>query len=516
MDYSYLAIGRAPEAPTPGDRRLYRALEILPGALAWGTIVLAVVLSFIAPVFVAIFIILFDIYWLIKSIYLVVHMRSAFSLMRRAMRRDWLAALLAAQPASPALAGTTWEDLYHLVILPFATEPLAVVRDCLQGIAASAYPLDHVIVVLAAEERVGEPARAIARAIGEEFGDRFARFVTTVHPDGLPGEIRGKGANETWAGRQAVGVIDELGIPYEHVIVSVFDIDTVVPHGFFGCLTWHYLTAPHPLRSSFQPIPLYTNNIWEAPAFARVFAFSTTFWQMIQQARPEVLVTFSSQSLSLRALVDAGFWQVNMVSEDSQIFWRCFLRFDGDWRTVPLFYPVYMDANVAPTFWQTAVNQYKQIRRWAYGVEGNAYFMFGFLKNSRIPLRRKLRMSWYMTEQTHSLATNSLLIFLLGLLPLWLGGPDFSRSVLSYNLPVITRTIMNLAMVGLVTSAIVSVLLLPPHPPRYGRWKYPLMLLQWVLYPINLVCFGAIPALEAQTRLMLGRYMGFWVTPKSR
>ena len=36
--------------------------------------------------------------------------------------------------------------------------------------------------------------------------------------------------------------------------------------------------------------------------------------------------------------------------------------------------------------------------------------------------------------------------------------------------------------------------------------------------PITLIVFGAVPGLEAQTRLMLGgRFrLGFWATPKER
>lgn len=475
-----------------------------------------IVLSFVIPLYMAVFIILFDVYWFVKSIYILFHMRSSFQRMRNYLKRDWMSLLPNTCPVAPELAGITWESLYHLVIIPFASEPLSIVRECFISIGNGSYPLDKVILVLAAEERAGEPAQIIAREIQQEFGSTFHRFLITTHPQGLENEIVGKGSNEAWAGRKAQELIDELSIPYEHVVVSVFDSDTVVPPHFFACLTWHYLTSQKPLRSSFQPIPLYTNNIWEAPAFARVFSFATTFWQMVQQARLEKLITFSSQSISFRAIVDAGFWQTNIISEDSQIFWKCLLRYDGNWRTVPLFYPVYMDANVATTFWQTAKNQYKQIRRWAYGAENNPYFIFGFLKNKDIRLGQKLSLSWYMTEQTHSLATNSFIIFILGWLPLVVGGPEFSQSVLSYHLPQITQTIMSLSMVGLVTSAILSVILLPPRPPHYGKLKYAWMLLQWVLFPINLIFFGAIPAMDAQTRLMLGKYMGFWVTPKER
>ncbi|MEK7194833.1 MAG: glycosyltransferase family 2 protein [Patescibacteria group bacterium] len=513
---AYLGVGRATDLKNTWDRRIYRALEIMPGFLAWGTLLLIVVLSFFIPAWMAVFVIAFDVYWLTKTIFLTAHMNVTFRTMRKNMKRDWRAELEGIESAAPELKGLAWNDIYHMVILPFATEPLSIVREGLAGLERSNYPLDKLIVVLAREERVKDSER-IAQAVAEEFGNKFFKFIITSHPEGLGGETVGKGSNEAWAGHKAKEeLIDPLRIPYERIVVSVFDIDTVVPEQFFACLTWHYLTALKPLRSSFQPVPVFTNNIWEAPAFARVFAFSTTFWQMIQQARPEQLVTFSSQSISFRAVVDAGFWQKNVVSEDSQIFWKCFLRYDGDWRTIPMRYPVFMDANVAPTFWQTIKNQYKQIRRWHYGVENNPYFLFGFLKNPRIPKKLKLVQSFQMIEKTHSSATNALIIFLLGWLPITVGGNEFTGTILSYNLPQITTFIMKIAMVGLITSATISTILLPPRPPNYGRLKWLWMVFQWLLFPINFVFFGAIPALDAQTRLMLGKYIGFWVTPKDR
>lgn len=79
------------------------------------------------------------------------------------------------------------------------------------------------------------------------------------------------------------------------------------------------MTAKDPYKASFQPIPFYNNNIWHAPAFSRVAAGSSTFWQMIQQERPEQLVTFSSHAVSFQNLYEIGYWQKNMVSEDSRI-----------------------------------------------------------------------------------------------------------------------------------------------------------------------------------------------------
>jgi len=512
----YLHVGNAPDLTNLRDRRFYRFLEILPGLLAWVTLILVVLISFVAPVFATFFIILFDIYWLIKTIYLSVLTRSSFSKMRQNLKIDWVNRLASVEE-NPRLPGLAHQDIYNLIILPVYKEPYSIVRDSLNAISRTNYPKDKMIVVLATEARVGVHSAELARQAETEFSQAFFKFIVTTHPDDLPGELAGKGSNEVWAGRQVKKeVIDPLGISYDRILVSVFDIDTVVPKDFFACLTWYYLTAADPLRSSFQPIPVFTNNIWEAPAFARVFAFSTTFWQMIQQARKEQLVTFSSQSIGFQALVDVDFWQKNVVSEDSRVYWQCLLRYDGDWQTIPMYYPVYMDANVGSTFWQTLKNQYKQIRRWHYGVENNPYFIFGFSKNKKIPKGQKIRQILVQTERTHSSPTNAIIIFLLSWLPIWVGGLGFTTSILSYNLPRITSAIMNIALLGLITSAIMSVILLPEKPPQYGKFKWLWMALQWVLFPVNFIFFGAIPALDAQTRLMFGKYMGFWVTPKNR
>ncbi len=499
---------------------MFRLFEFFPGALSWMTLFLVVFLSWQKPVWIAFFIIIFDVYWLCKSIYLSLHLRSTFQKMKEVMKVNWLERLD---------IFAHWKSIHHLVILPMATEPYEVVRESFQSIADSNYPKEKLLLVLAIEERAGKEAGETAEKITNEFSAVFPYLLVTVHPADLPGEIPGKGSNESWSAKEAKEkIIDKLGIPYEDALVSVFDADTQIYPEYFGCLTHNFLTAEHPQRSSYQPIPLFTNNIYQAPALARVISFSATFWQMMQQSRPERLTTFSSHAMPLKALMEIGYWQKDIVSEDSRIFWQCYMHYSGDWRTGPLFYPVSMDANVAPTFWGTMANLYKQQRRWAWGVENIPYMLSGFLssgggsayggKNKSISFKKKIYWSLHGIEGFHSWATNSLIIFALGWLPVLIGTGDFNQSVLSYNLPNITRWIISLASLGIISSAVLSVMLLPPKPEGIRLRHYALYLLQWSLMPITLIVFGAFPALEAQTRLMLGGKwrLGFWVTPKGR
>jgi len=47
----------------------YRLFEILPGALIWGSLVFLTGLSFVLPLWVIIFIIVYDLFWLFRIIY---------------------------------------------------------------------------------------------------------------------------------------------------------------------------------------------------------------------------------------------------------------------------------------------------------------------------------------------------------------------------------------------------------------------------------------------------------------
>ena len=514
----YLHVGRATDLTDKKNRRLYRALEIMPGFLAWATLLLVVVLSFLTPFLMAIFIIAFDVYWLIKTVYLSLHLRVSYNKLKQNLTLNWIDKLNKLQITDYKLQGLkSWQDVYHFLFLPIYKEDYSIIASTMEGLLKTNYPKSKMVVVVCWEERGGKETENVVHEVEKNYKNAFLDFVSIMHPANLSDEIPGKGSNTAYAAKIVrESIVDARRIPYEHILVSNFDIDTVVFPEYFGVLTHTFLTTKNPLRASYQPIPLYVNNIWEAPSFARVVAFAATFWHTVKQAKAETAATFSSHSMSFRALIDVGFWQKNMVSEDSRIFWQCFLRYDGDYKVAPLFYPVSMDANVAPTNIQTLKNIYKQQRRWAYGAENIPYFMFGFMRNKAIPLFKKWYYGFMVIEGNHSWATNALLIFALGWLPVLLGGQEFNRTVLSFNLPYLTRIIMTLSMFGLVSSAVLSIVLLPPRPLKYGKFKYFWMLVQWVLFPATTIFLGSIPALEAQTRLMLGKYMGFWVTPKVR
>ena len=488
-------------------RRLW---EMLPGLLSWTTLIGLGALAFVIPFWIAIFVIAYDVYLLVRIVYMSVHLLFAYRRLKEFEHISWLIKLKDKQ------TNIEWKKLHHIIVIPTYDESLHVLRTSLSALVKTDYPHERMHVVIGFEERAGESAKKRARALTKEFASEFGTFLTTFHPDGIVGEKRVKSANATWAIQRMEEKLAKQKIATKYILVSNFDSDTVISPKYFAYLTYAFVTEKDPYHASYQPIPVYNNNLWDAPSFSRVIAMGSTFWQMIESTRPERLVTFSSHSMTLVALKDVGYWQRNIISEDSRIFWQCLLKYNGKYRTVPLYITVSMDAALAPSWWKTLMNQYKQKRRWAWGIENFPYLMEGFLKNRQIPWRIKWTYTWRTLEGHYSWATSAIIVAVLGWLPVFFGNESFHQTFLSYSLPFMTRTLMTIAMTGLIVSAVLTILLLPHRPKHHGPWRYALIVLQWVLVPLIATVLSAFPALDSETRLMLGRDLNFNVMQKTR
>ncbi len=499
--------------PTPRPR-IYRFFEIMPGLAAWSALVLLVFAGIYLPVWAAVIIIVVDLYWLFKITYQSAYLIAGYRKMKSNLGVDWLKKAKSIKNAK-AIKDLNFDNLYHLIIYTIYNEH-EVIESTLESLAKSNYPKDKIMVVVTAEEKGYEQTKEVLERMEQKYKGFFKKFMITVHPSGIPGELVGKGSNETWGGQRAREFIDQMKIPYENILISVFDIDTQIHENYLARVAEAYLSHPNPLRVSYQPIPIFMNNAWDAPAIARVVSCSTTFWQMMEQGRPERMATFSSHSMSFKTIVDVDFWSTDAVSEDSRIYWQCLLHYNGDYEVSPLFFPVSMDMVLDHSYMKTLVNQYKQQRRWAWGVENLPYLFYGLMKNKLIHPWIKFRSAYKLWDGAFSWATTAIIIAILGWLPLLFGGDAFNNTVFAQTLPVITRTLSTLAMIGLFTSTIISNVLLPKRPAHEPFWKSIAMVFQWFLLPITTILFGSVVALDAQTRLMLGKYMGFFVTPKAR
>lgn len=548
---------------------VWRSLEAVPALLTWGTLFGAALLSFLAPVAVAYGILLFDVYWLMKSFSMSHSLIRAYRFLKRDMSVDWQARievmgrsidryeqtldrvvgritgkrkglelglwnawqmltnrglqqnyrefrneLAQVRNALARDAFINPDEIYQLIVVATYTEELDTLRPSFQAIADSAFDTQKMIVVLATEERDQERARSNARVLKREYGDRFKQFIVTEHPGDIVGETKGKGSNISWAGRIAVKEIDKLKIPRDRVIVTSLDADHRPHPQYFSALTYQYVLEPDRKHFSFQPTPLFHNNLWHTTAVNRVIATGSSFWHMVESTRAYRLRNFAAHSQGLEAIVDTDFWSVDTIVEDGQQYWRTYFRYDGRHFVRPIYVPVYQDAVLDQSYVKTLRAQYLQLRRWAWGSSDLPYIVVNAVRNKRIPWANKLTQLGRFLEGHYTWATAPILITFVGWFPIILSS-DFRESLFGQTLAPTASLVLTLALVGMVVTILVSLLLLPPKPPGYTARHRIGMLLQWALMPITTILFSSMPAIEAQTRLALGKYLEFWVTPKS-
>lgn len=549
-----------PQTTEPRERRAQRILEVIPALMTWTTLIGMVVFSFIAPTWMAVAIIAFDLYWIHRTVFIAYYSVKAYLQLQRGQRIDWYERctrvgdpddyardiakrivetttalrgaglrrrrqLRAARKEDQKLLATLrsldpsvimdWRDVIHVILLPTATEDAANIDPAIASIAASKYPKDKIIILLATEEREDEERRRKkVDFLMEKYAGVFRDFLVTTH-EVADGEMKCKASNAAYAARKLEGYLAEHHIAPERVVFSNFDCESVVHPQYLAALTYEYIISPRRLQQAYQPIPLYHNNLWDTNAFVRVIVTSSSFWHMFQSTRRE-MVTFSSHSEAFKTLKDVNYWPVNMISEDSIIYWKGYSYYNGDYQVKPIYLPISMDAVLAESYMKTIVNQYKQKRRWAYGIENFPVIMRAIWPNKKIAMTEKLRVAAEMLEGHWSWATAPFILALLGWLPLIFGGTEFNQSNVAHILPYVTRFLMMLAMGGLVVSISMSVFLLPPRPKQYSRTRYLFMFLQWILVPIISPTLGSVPAIDSQTRILLKKYFTeFWVTEKT-
>ncbi len=228
-------------------------------------------------------------------------------------------------------------QLLHIVVVPISNEGRAVYEPGIRALAAGAMdPRRFVVVVLSVEERSGASARGEADAVRRKYRRQFRDFIVHVHPAGLPVRSPGKGSNVGHAARRLGSWLRRRSIDPSRVLLTCVDADAVVSEQYFACLTYYFLAEPDRTRSCFQPLPVFSNNIWKTNALVRVIEMSQTALQLIDSTNVDMFVTFSCYSYSYAALLESGFWPPDVIGEDAAVFWKTFLHFGGDFKAIPL------------------------------------------------------------------------------------------------------------------------------------------------------------------------------------
>ncbi len=492
------------------ETKFERLFEILPGALTWTALTSPLWLSFTLPFAVAYLIIIADIYWLVSALRIAVLILLGYRRMGWAKKQNWLAKLKDDFPDE-------WGKYYHLILLPTYKEPLEVLAPAYEAIANSSYPKEKIIMVAGFESR--DNPQKIQETIKylKRFEKKLGGVLTTTHPFGLPGEVPGQGSNKNWMILKVLPELKKRGINQRDVLVTTLDADFVVHPQFLPGALHKYLSTPAGIRDkrTFTGVFLYYNNYWQAPAPMRLIATGTAFWQLAEMVGSDKYMNFSSLSVNLKSLLDIGLWIPNKVNDDSGFYWKAYFHFKGDYKVIPHYLPINADTNLDVSLFKTFQNQYLQLKRWAYGVEHMPYVFKEYFKRADIDFWDKTDKLLFVLWANLKWGTLALFVTFAGLAIPYIN-PQYQQSTVAINLPIISSWILTTAFFGLFATIYVHEKTVPRRPARWSIltriWSY----VQFLLIPIVMITISTIPAIDAQTSLMFGKYLEFRVTNKVR
>jgi hypothetical protein len=521
------------EIPYEQDRNWrYRLFEILPGAITWLVLFLPFILGFINVTLASAFILGYVLIYFVRAMVVGFRTLHGYQVVTKYQKYDWPAFLeeveqgkVAHQHAKrpqwhydnllrlqvqPTVARPS--ELTHVIMIATYNESREVLAPTIEEVLKSDYDMRQVMLVIAYEERGGPEVAARAKELIKTYGGQFRHAMAVQHPKDIVGEIIGKGANITYAGREVQTYLEKHHIDPLKTVVTTLDADNRPHKQYLASLSYAYCASSDPVHVSFQPTTLYTNNIWDVPAPMRVVATGNSFSQLVMALRPHMMRNFSAHAQSMQALIDTDFWSRRTIVEDGHQFWRTYFRYDGRHETVPVYLPIYQDAVLSDTYWKTLKAQFIQLRRWTWGVSDVAYFVDkAFFHKNHIPLGDRFAKLGRLWETHFTWAVGPLLIAYSAFIPVWFHPQSYAANVL----PLIVSKVNTAALIGLGATLFASFKTLPPKPARYKRRRSFWMLIQWVYMPATSVAYSALAALYSQTRLMFGKYLGFDVTAKT-
>lgn len=488
--------------------RTQRGLEILTGLIPWSIILFPLIGSFFIPETVAYFVLAFNTYWLYRSLQLAVFATSGYLNIKATEKENWIQRL----NADPKTKGR-WRKIRHVVLVCNVKEPITILRRILDSLVAQNLPRKQLLVVLAMEEREKE-APEKTKILAREYKNKFGALLTTYHPL-APGETIGKHSNETYAARKVKKfLVDQQKIPIENLTLTSADADSVFAPQYFSLLTYKFLSTPHRFHQFFQAPLFRHNNLHRVPIPSRILEIisGVVFLAGLQKYSKRFFVV-STYSTSLKLIDKVGYWDPDVIPEDWHIHLKSYFALEGRVELVPLYLPVTIDAAESTTLWRTLINRYQQTMRQAWGATDIPYVVKQFFLHPEISFWNKLNKISFVLESHFVWSTQWFFLTLGANIPAFLN-QSFARTTLGFNLSRISSTILTLCLIGLLAVIFIDILLDPKKQRKIVSLLSPVTYLQWLFLPIASLFLSALPGLESQTRLMLGKYIEYRVTEK--
>ncbi|PIV09435.1 hypothetical protein COS31_02335 [Candidatus Roizmanbacteria bacterium CG02_land_8_20_14_3_00_36_15] len=479
-----------------------RLLETIIPICAWATITLPLWMSPFHPAVVAYFIIAFDLYFFYKSAQTAFFATISYKKILETAKINFFKKMLSLKKMS---------IIKHFIIIPSYQEPLYKLEVTLKMITQNDYPSKKIFLVLALEERENNIHQK-AQVLYKKFHRYFADIIISYHKL-QPNELAGKASNQTVAALLLDQYVKKKHWQRKNVLITICDADSHLPSNYFSYLTYQYLKDKNKIYHFYwAPVLLY-NNFWQLPLFVRIQATLSSIVRLAFLSYREKLIQISTYSTNLWLLKKINFWDVDIIPEDWHIYLQAFFTFGEKIRTIPLFTIINGDAVFSGHIMKTLVNRYEQEKRWAWGVTDVAYSLKKFFITPHIRSLTKIKKILFVVE-THLLWPVSFFILTISASIPPLINPVFKRTVLGFLLPKLSALILTLSTVMLFLYVFFDIKLRQKVKQNTSFFSLPILIIQWYFLPLVSFLLSSLPALEAHTRILLGKKLKYKVTEK--
>ena len=179
----------------------------------------------------------------------------------------------------------------------------------------------------------------------------------------------------------------------------------------------------------------------------------------------------------------------------------------------PIFLSSSADAAESTNMWRTFYNDYEQKKRWAWGVSDLPLFIKMYVADAKTSfVNKSIRL--FRVIEDHLLWPVNWFVITAGVAIVNFVNPAFGRTSLGFALPKISSYILSVTVVFMIILIAVELKQRPPQTPRSTQMENLDCSFEFLLMPIVGFFFGALPGLDAHTRLMLGKYLEYRVTEK--
>jgi len=212
--------------------------------------------------------------------------------------------------------------------------------------------------------------------------------------------------------------------------------------------------------------------------------------------------TFSSYVVNLKVLKEVHYWDPQLGIDDTTFFWNAIVRYKGNFRGEEVYLPTNSDAVENETMIKSYKSFYKQQHRWGWGIIIFPTTLAALIYEKDLSLPWKLHMVFAIIKN-YILFFTVVYLMTVGLDLLGVFSNDYAYSSAAYNLPTAMSFLLSLLVVCNAFLIYYRRKLIP-IPKDWPLWRNVLDFGEVALIAVQMLTFGFIPYLQANTEMMFG------------